>query len=66
MEIFHQLNQAQGLTIVVVTHSDEVAKFASRIISFRDGCIVGDTGAPPMEASGPNRKGQPLPEEVSP
>ena len=42
MEIFKQLNQTHGITILVVTHSDEVAKFANRIITFRDGQIVDD------------------------
>jgi putative ABC transport system ATP-binding protein len=43
MEIFLQLNRAHGITIIVVTHSDEVARFASRIITFRDGRILSDT-----------------------
>jgi putative ABC transport system ATP-binding protein len=43
MEIFKQLNQTRGITILVVTHSDEVAKFADRIITFRDGQIVEDS-----------------------
>jgi putative ABC transport system ATP-binding protein len=42
MRIFQQLNRTHGITIVVVTHSDEVAAFADRIITFRDGKIVGD------------------------
>ena len=42
MGIFLQLNRSHGLTIVVVTHSEEVARFASRIITFRDGRIVAD------------------------
>jgi putative ABC transport system ATP-binding protein len=42
MDIFLQLNRSHGLTIVVVTHSEEVARFASRIITFRDGRIVAD------------------------
>jgi putative ABC transport system ATP-binding protein len=42
MGILKNLNQSHGLTIVVVTHSDEVAHFASRIVTFRDGRIVGD------------------------
>ena len=42
MEIFKSLNQTRGITIVVVTHSDEVAKFADRTITFRDGQIVDD------------------------
>jgi len=42
MTIFQQLNRTNHLTIVVVTHSDEVAKYADRIIVFRDGRIVSD------------------------
>jgi putative ABC transport system ATP-binding protein len=42
MNIFQALNQAQGITIVMVTHSDEIASYASRIIRFRDGLIVAD------------------------
>lgn len=39
MHIFQQLNQENQITIVVVTHSEEVARFAHRIIVFRDGRI---------------------------
>lgn len=42
MAIFEQLNRAQGITVVLVTHSDEVAAHADRIIGFRDGLIVSD------------------------
>jgi putative ABC transport system ATP-binding protein len=42
MGIFRHLNQTQEITIVVVTHSEEVAGFAHRIITFRDGRIAGD------------------------
>ncbi len=42
MDVFQRLNQEQGITIVVVTHSDEVAKYASRMITFRDGLIIAD------------------------
>jgi putative ABC transport system ATP-binding protein len=42
MNIFQALNHAQGLTIVMVTHSDEIASYAGRIIRFRDGLIVAD------------------------
>ncbi|MHB1023565.1 MAG: ABC transporter ATP-binding protein [Acidobacteriaceae bacterium] len=43
MGIFQRLNEAHGITIIVVTHANEVAKFAHRIITFRDGRIVGDS-----------------------
>jgi putative ABC transport system ATP-binding protein len=41
MQIFHQLNQA-GVTIVLVTHEPDIAKFAKRQVHFRDGKIVRD------------------------
>jgi putative ABC transport system ATP-binding protein len=43
MSIFEALNRTQGITIILVTHSDEVAAHADRIIGFRDGLIVSDT-----------------------
>jgi putative ABC transport system ATP-binding protein len=42
MNIFQALNQTKGITIVMVTHSDEIATYAGRIIRFRDGLIVAD------------------------
>ena len=42
MEIFRELRLSTGITIIVVTHSDEVAGYADRIIRFRDGCVVAD------------------------
>ncbi|HYL12438.1 MAG TPA: ABC transporter ATP-binding protein [Terriglobales bacterium] len=38
MQIFQDLN-AQGLTIVLVTHEQDIAQFAKRIVVFRDGKI---------------------------
>ena len=36
LEIFDQLHQ-EGMTVVMVTHEDEVAARADRIVHFRDG-----------------------------
>ncbi|MMZ65894.1 Macrolide export ATP-binding/permease protein MacB [compost metagenome] len=41
MELFQGLNE-QGKTIVLVTHELEVAEYAKRLISFRDGNIERD------------------------
>ncbi len=39
MEIFTKLNE-MGNTVVVVTHEPDIAEFTSRVVEFRDGCIV--------------------------
>jgi putative ABC transport system ATP-binding protein len=41
MEAFHRLHDS-GQTIVMVTHEEEYARHARRIISLRDGEVVGD------------------------
>ncbi|MDD4202594.1 MAG: ABC transporter permease [Candidatus Omnitrophica bacterium] len=41
IKIIQSLN-AQGKTIILVTHEHEVAKFAKRIINMRDGRIISD------------------------
>lgn len=41
LALFHQLN-AEGLTIVIVTHDHDVAAQAGRRVTFRDGLIVSD------------------------
>ena|SRR5579871_1254006 len=58
MQIFQKLNQAHGITIIVVTHSDEVARFATRIITFRDGRIVSDSQVPATSGA-PNETASP-------
>jgi len=41
MELFRQLNQA-GTTIIQVTHSEENARFGSRIVRLKDGWLEGE------------------------
>ena len=41
MALFQQLNR-QGMTVVLVTHEPDVARFARRILVFRDGKVVQD------------------------
>ena len=42
MDIFQRLNQEKGLTVLVVTHEPDVARYAGRIVHFRDGRISSD------------------------
>jgi putative ABC transport system ATP-binding protein len=41
MAILQRLNRA-GITVVVVTHEEDIARFAGRVITFRDGRVRGD------------------------
>jgi putative ABC transport system ATP-binding protein len=43
MELFQNLNEKEGITIVLVTHESDIAGFAKRQIVFRDGLIISDT-----------------------
>ena len=42
MEILQQLNEDQGLTVVLVTHEPDIAQYARRALEFRDGRIRRD------------------------
>ena len=45
MGLFHELHQ-KGNTIIMVTHEDDIAHFAHRIIRLRDGIVEADTVNP--------------------
>ncbi|WP_373020275.1 ABC transporter ATP-binding protein [Thiomicrorhabdus sp.] len=40
MEILSELNQKQGITVIMVTHEEDMAAYAHRRILFKDGQIV--------------------------
>jgi len=42
MGIFQRLNDDLGITLVLVTHEPDIARFARRVIRFRDGSLVED------------------------
>lgn len=42
MEFFVKLNSAAGKTIVLVTHEPDIAEYAKRVVTFRDGKIISD------------------------
>jgi len=42
LALFRQLNQEQGITLLLVTHDPEVGRHADRVIRMKDGRIVDD------------------------
>lgn len=52
MTLFGQLND-EGHTIIMVTHDDDIARHAKRIIRLRDGLIVADETVTARETSTP-------------
>ncbi len=42
MQLLGELNRTDGLTLIVVTHDEEVGRSAQRLVSMRDGRIVSD------------------------
>jgi putative ABC transport system ATP-binding protein len=51
LDLLLDLNRVEGTTLVLVTHDRELAGYASRRITLRDGLIVSDEMTPGMESS---------------
>jgi ABC-type lipoprotein export system ATPase subunit len=45
MQLLSELN-AQGMTVVIVTHESDIAAWARRTLVFKDGVMVQDTSNP--------------------
>lgn len=54
MTILQQLNRESGLTIILVTHEPDIAHYAERTVTLRDGQVASDTR---QNAEGPSSKG---------
>jgi putative ABC transport system ATP-binding protein len=50
MAIFQRLNREDGITFVLVTHESDIASYAGRVITFRDGQVVSDVRQEPAVA----------------
>ncbi|MBC7236797.1 MAG: ABC transporter ATP-binding protein [Chloroflexi bacterium] len=51
VDLFQQLNQERGITILFVTHDPEIARFTRRIVHLRDGAIEhNESVAEPLRA----------------
>jgi len=70
LQVFRRLNVEQGITVLLVTHDLEVARYANRVIRIADGRIVEDAGVAPspqaampaaadsLPAPAPSRRGR--------
>ncbi len=43
MTVLQRLNRTQGITIVLITHEPDIAGYAERVLTFRDGRLKSDT-----------------------
>jgi macrolide transport system ATP-binding/permease protein len=53
MQTLQSLNREQGVTIVVVTHETDIAAYADRVITMRDGTIIADERKRPATSPQP-------------
>jgi putative ABC transport system ATP-binding protein len=51
MGVLQAMNRDEGVSIVLVTHEPDIAAFAQRQVTFRDGQIVRDTDQRGIEAA---------------
>ena len=42
MSLFRQLNESDGITVVLVTHEPDIATYAKRLVKFLDGSLIYD------------------------
>lgn len=59
MDILCTLNRKQGVTIILVTHEPDIAAYADRVVTMRDGKIVSDVlnpkpDSPPSRTAAPS------------
>jgi putative ABC transport system ATP-binding protein len=62
--LFQELNR-EGVTIIVVTHEPDVARFASRVVRFLDGHLVSDDRQTPADAAGERARADAEPADVA-
>ena len=61
MNLLRRLNRENGLTIVLVTHEHEMADFADRVITLRDGLVLSDERKTSIEGGARMAPAKPAP-----
>jgi macrolide transport system ATP-binding/permease protein len=56
METLTKLNREQGVTIVVVTHEADIAAYADRVLTMRDGQLISDKRNPKPAKTAPSAR----------
>jgi ABC-type lipoprotein export system ATPase subunit len=56
LRTFRQLHQEDGITIIMVTHDADVARYAGRVVRIHDGMIVDDASQTAAEPGQPQRE----------
>ena len=46
MEILQRLNRERGITVLLITHEHDIAEYATRVVTVRDGRILTDEPVP--------------------
>jgi len=62
MAIFQRLNRDKGITLIMVTHDSDIAKYSNRNLLFKDGRLQGDERQQPRDA---HKDLEELPPEVA-
>jgi putative ABC transport system ATP-binding protein len=63
MEIFQRLNRERSITLILVTHEQDIAQYAQRVVVFKDGKIKKDYQVEDQRDAGEELKNLPAIEE---
>jgi putative ABC transport system ATP-binding protein len=64
MDIFQRLNRERGITVMLITHEQDIAEHGTRIIKFRDGRVVSDQQVAKRRDAGEELAALPPPEDT--
>jgi putative ABC transport system ATP-binding protein len=66
MEVLQRLNREKGITIILITHEHDIAEYAEREVTFRDGRVISDRRVATRRDAATERAGLALaPEEAT-